>query len=248
LEENGLKLIGSFKTALAVAFKPVFAVAMVAALVASTDAAIAADSSAESAKANDTTTGASSESDSTKGLPTKDSKTGIQPGSPAEKLKGPEDFPPDVVIKKGATGQGKDSAGAAALKDIKKHASKTPDEKVFFKAWFEKFFSAVYYAKTLDDVKPYFASRMTKTWAHMDTARAGHLLSSVKQLRATDTSITTFTKSAAGYYEMTVQGQMLSGGEKGNGATYYRLIKEGNSYKIENFKGKAWARPRYYEP
>lgn len=233
LEENCLKLTGSFKTAFAVA-----------AMVGSTmGAAIAADSSAEPAKATGTATGASSGGQSTKGLPT-DGKTGIQPGSPAEKLKGPEKFPPDVVIKKGAKGQG---SGAAALKDIKKQASKAPEEKAFFKAWFEKFFSAVYYAKTLPELKPYFANRMSKNWDHIDTSAQVQLLGKIKQMRATDTSITTFSKSAAGYYEMTVQGQMISAGNKGNGATYYRLIKEDGSWKIENFKGKAWARPRYYE-
>jgi len=216
------------------------------------NAASGADgSTASGTKADDTTTGASSDASSTKGLPTKDSHSGIQPGSPREKLKGPEEFPPDVVIKNskgaGSTGPARESAGARALKDIKKQSSKTSDEKAFFKQWFEKFFSAIYYAKTLDELKPYFASRMTNTWDRMDVAPKSRLLDTIKQMRATDSSITTFLKSPSGYYEMTVEGTMVSMGNKGKGATYYRLMKEGGSFKIENFKGKAWARPRYYQ-
>lgn len=241
LEGICLKLIGSFKTTFTVA-------AIVTAVVGSSMAtAVAADGSAEPVKANDTAAGASSESDSTKGLPTKDGHAGIQPGSPAEKLKGHEEFPPDVVIPAKNSKGGKETTGAAALKDIKKQAAKAPDQKAFFKVWFEKFYSAMYYAKTLDEMKPYFASRMTKTWDHLDVAPKARMLETIKQMRATNTSITEFTKFPTGYYEMTVQGQMVSMGEKGNGATHYRLVNEGGSWKIENFKGKAWARPRYYQ-
>lgn len=236
-----MKLIGSFKTTFTAA-------AIVAAVVGSSmTTAVAADSSAEPQKTNDTAAGASESDSTTKGLPTKDGHSGIQPGSPAEKLKGHEEFPPDVVIPGKNSKGGKELSGAAALKDIKKQAGKAPDQKAFFKAWFEKFYSAMYYAKTLDEMKPYFASRMTKTWDHLDVAPKARMLETIKQMRATDTSITTLTKSAAGYYEMTVQGQMVSQGEKGNGATYYRLVNEGGSWKIENFKGRAWARPRYYQ-
>ena len=120
---------------------------------------------------------------------------------------------------------------SAQTKDKKAQA---PDYNTYFKQWFISFYGKLYYAKTLDDIEPYYTSKFTASWKSMTDGQKDFELKRMKKYYVGKPKLKQVNmapdRTAA---EVIISGNVKVDEKSGKGYCIYRMEKE-RSWRINS--------------
>ena len=141
------------------------------------------------------------------------------------------------------------SANAVLAKGSKSKAkakeSKEEKMKDYFDKWFAKFFSTLFYAKDVSEIKPYYSNAFMRGYDKIPDNARSEVLDKMKLAYFAKPVIQTVRMHPSGVScDITLKGYRSVYKKTGYGIGIYRMIKENNVWKIDSSaqKGQAYTR------
>ena len=127
-----------------------------------------------------------------------------------------------------------------------KKAVSEEDMKAYFRAWFKQFYSKLYYATDLTPVKDFYTRHCRVAMEHQDALIARGTLVKLKATYVGSPKITSVTMHPGGLScDVRVDGNIKVYKSNGRGYCLYRMVKEGQVWRIDSAMSRGKATTEY---
>lgn len=127
-----------------------------------------------------------------------------------------------------------------------KKAVSEEDMKAYFRAWFKQFYSKLYYATDLTPVKDFYTRHCRVAMEHQDALIARGTLVKLKATYVGSPKITSVTMHPGGLScDVRVDGNIKVYKSNGRGYCLYRMVKEGQVWRIDSAMARGKAQTEY---
>ena len=154
-----------------------------------------------------------------------------------------DEAPADAPANVEAEPQKEDSKEKPA--EAKKAVSEV-DMKAYFRAWFKQFYSKLYYANDLTPVKDFYTRHCRVAMEHQDALIARGTLVKLKATYVGNPKIASVTMHPGGLScDVRVDGNIKVYKTSGRGYCLYRMVKEGQVWRIDSAMSRGKAETEY---
>ncbi|MBK9145245.1 MAG: hypothetical protein IPM23_22470 [Candidatus Melainabacteria bacterium] len=112
--------------------------------------------------------------------------------------------------------------------------------KAYFKKWFDKYYSSLYYAKSLNDIRPYFTDNYIKGWDTLSDGQKVEELARLKRFYVGDSKLEKLSFGTDGSSaEVELTGALVVDEKRGYGRCTYKMQKEARGWLINSSSRQA---------